>query len=148
MARGANFCDGRKAIPALGGARLTCLPADLRGWLRILARTVVLSALVAHGGCSTLPTSGPTNALARADQLDPATLPYAMVKVTTDVEGILERNDHWWCQPASCAEQSAAALGQIIPGAEVLDIPNRDHMRAVGDKVYKTGVTDFLSRRP
>jgi pimeloyl-ACP methyl ester carboxylesterase len=43
---------------------------------------------------------------------------------------------------------SAAALGQIIPRAEVLDIPNRDHMRAVGDKVYKVGVTDFLSRRP
>jgi pimeloyl-ACP methyl ester carboxylesterase len=42
---------------------------------------------------------------------------------------------------------SAAALGNIIPGSEVLDIPNRDHMRAVGDKVYKTGVIDFLSRR-
>ena len=42
---------------------------------------------------------------------------------------------------------SAAALGKIIPGAKVLDIPNRDHMRAVGDKVYKTGVLDFLSRR-
>ena len=42
---------------------------------------------------------------------------------------------------------SAQALGEIIPGAEVLDIPNRDHMRAVGDKVYKTGVIDFLSRR-
>jgi pimeloyl-ACP methyl ester carboxylesterase len=42
---------------------------------------------------------------------------------------------------------SAHALGDIIPGAEVLDIPNRDHMRAVGDKVYKTGVAEFLSRR-
>jgi pimeloyl-ACP methyl ester carboxylesterase len=42
---------------------------------------------------------------------------------------------------------SAAALGSIIPGAQVLDIPNRDHMRAVGDKVYKAGVLDFLSRR-
>jgi pimeloyl-ACP methyl ester carboxylesterase len=42
---------------------------------------------------------------------------------------------------------SAAALGNIIPGAEVLDIPNRDHMRAVGDKVYKVGVLDFLSQR-
>jgi pimeloyl-ACP methyl ester carboxylesterase len=42
---------------------------------------------------------------------------------------------------------SAQALAEIIPGAEVLDIPNRDHMRAVGDKVYKTGVIDFLSRR-
>jgi pimeloyl-ACP methyl ester carboxylesterase len=43
---------------------------------------------------------------------------------------------------------SAGALGEVIPGSEVLDIPNRDHMRAVGDKVYKEGVNDFLSRRP
>ncbi|HVV39773.1 MAG TPA: alpha/beta hydrolase [Nitrobacter sp.] len=42
---------------------------------------------------------------------------------------------------------SAAELAKIIPGSEVLDIPNRDHMRAVGDKVYKQGVLDFLSRR-
>src|SRR5207248_5754292 len=42
---------------------------------------------------------------------------------------------------------SATALGKIIPGSEVLDIPNRDHMRAVGDKVYKTAVLDFLLRR-
>jgi len=42
---------------------------------------------------------------------------------------------------------SAQELGEIIPGSEVLDIPNRDHMRAVGDKVYKAGVVDFLSRR-
>jgi pimeloyl-ACP methyl ester carboxylesterase len=41
---------------------------------------------------------------------------------------------------------SAEALGKIIPGSQVLDIPNRDHMRAVGDKVYKVGVIDFLSR--
>ncbi|MGE5159428.1 MAG: alpha/beta fold hydrolase [Gemmatimonas sp.] len=42
---------------------------------------------------------------------------------------------------------SAEQLGELIPEAEVLDIPNRDHMRAVGDKVYKAGVADFLSRR-
>ena len=42
---------------------------------------------------------------------------------------------------------SATALGKIIQGSEILDIPNRDHMRAVGDKVYKAGVLDFLSRR-
>jgi len=42
---------------------------------------------------------------------------------------------------------SASALGNIIAGSEVLDIPDRDHMRAVGDKVYKAGVADFLSRR-
>jgi pimeloyl-ACP methyl ester carboxylesterase len=42
---------------------------------------------------------------------------------------------------------SAEALGEVIAGAKVLDIPNRDHMRAVGDKVYKTGVIEFLLRR-
>ena len=42
---------------------------------------------------------------------------------------------------------SAQALGKIIPAAEVLDIPNRDHMRAVGDRVYKSGVLDFLAQR-
>jgi pimeloyl-ACP methyl ester carboxylesterase len=42
---------------------------------------------------------------------------------------------------------SAQALGQIIPGSQVLDIPDRDHMRAVGDRVYKAGVLEFLSRR-
>jgi len=42
---------------------------------------------------------------------------------------------------------SPHALGDIIPGSDVLDIPDRDHMRAVGDKVYKQGVADFLSRR-
>lgn len=43
---------------------------------------------------------------------------------------------------------SASALAGIIDGAQVLDIPNRDHMRAVGDRVYKAGVLDFLARRP
>ena len=42
---------------------------------------------------------------------------------------------------------SAQALGKIIPGSQVLEIPNRDHMRAVGDKVYKSGVLEFLSQR-
>jgi pimeloyl-ACP methyl ester carboxylesterase len=43
---------------------------------------------------------------------------------------------------------SAHKLGGLIAGSQVLDIPGRDHMRAVGDKVYKSGVADFLSRRP
>jgi hypothetical protein len=42
---------------------------------------------------------------------------------------------------------SAPSLGKIIRGSQVLDIPNRDHMRAVGDRVYKSGVLDFLSKR-
>jgi pimeloyl-ACP methyl ester carboxylesterase len=40
------------------------------------------------------------------------------------------------------------ALARIIPGAEVLEIPRRDHNRAVGDKVYKAGVLSFLAGRP
>ena len=43
---------------------------------------------------------------------------------------------------------SAHELGQIIQGSQVLDIPNRDHMRAVGDRVYKDGVLEFLTKRP
>uniref|UniRef100_Q07P83 Alpha/beta hydrolase fold n=1 Tax=Rhodopseudomonas palustris (strain BisA53) TaxID=316055 RepID=Q07P83_RHOP5 len=43
---------------------------------------------------------------------------------------------------------SAQALQAIIPGSKVLDIPRRDHMRAVGDKVYKEGVLSFLASRP
>jgi pimeloyl-ACP methyl ester carboxylesterase len=42
---------------------------------------------------------------------------------------------------------SAAGLAALIPGAEVLDIPGRDHMLATGDKVFKAGVLDFLGRR-
>ncbi len=39
-------------------------------------------------------------------------------------------------------------LAKLIPGAQALDIPGRDHMLAVGDKVYKAGVLDFLVQRP
>lgn len=43
---------------------------------------------------------------------------------------------------------SAQALAALIPGARALDIPGRDHMLAVGDKVYKAGVLEFLQQRP
>jgi pimeloyl-ACP methyl ester carboxylesterase len=42
---------------------------------------------------------------------------------------------------------SAYALAALIPGATALDIPGRDHMLAVGDKVFKAGVLDFLNQR-
>jgi pimeloyl-ACP methyl ester carboxylesterase len=41
---------------------------------------------------------------------------------------------------------SAQKLAVLIPGARVLDIPKRDHMLAVGDKVFKTGVIEFLNQ--
>jgi pimeloyl-ACP methyl ester carboxylesterase len=43
---------------------------------------------------------------------------------------------------------SGAALAALIPGAQALDIPGRDHMLAVGDKVFKSGVLEFLNGRP
>ena len=42
---------------------------------------------------------------------------------------------------------SAEALAALIPGARALDIPDRDHMLAVGDKVFKAGVLEFLNQR-
>ena len=43
---------------------------------------------------------------------------------------------------------SVAELAAVLPHARVLDIPGRDHMSAVGDKVHKQGVLDFLRERP
>ncbi|MGO9986086.1 MAG: alpha/beta fold hydrolase [Rhodomicrobium sp.] len=42
----------------------------------------------------------------------------------------------------------AQPLADAIPGAQALDIPGRDHMKAVGDRVFKDGVLEFLRRRP
>ena len=42
---------------------------------------------------------------------------------------------------------SAQELAALIPGARAFDIPDRDHMLAVGDKEFKAGVLDFLDQR-
>jgi len=42
---------------------------------------------------------------------------------------------------------SGPALAALIPGARAVDIPGRDHMLAVGDKVYKSEVLQFLNER-
>jgi pimeloyl-ACP methyl ester carboxylesterase len=41
---------------------------------------------------------------------------------------------------------SAAQLAALIPGAEALEIPDREHMKAVGDRVYKAAVMAFYAR--
>jgi pimeloyl-ACP methyl ester carboxylesterase len=43
---------------------------------------------------------------------------------------------------------SGPELVKLIPNAAALDIPGRDHNLAVGDKVHKQGVLDFLAQRP
>lgn len=42
---------------------------------------------------------------------------------------------------------SARELAALIPGAQALEIPDRDHMRSVGDRVHKDGVLAFLAKR-
>jgi pimeloyl-ACP methyl ester carboxylesterase len=43
---------------------------------------------------------------------------------------------------------SAQELAALLPRGQALEIPNRDHMLAVGDKVFKAGVIAFLNERP
>ena len=43
---------------------------------------------------------------------------------------------------------SAAELAALLPAGQALEIPGRDHMTAVGDKVFKQGVLTFLAGRP
>jgi len=42
---------------------------------------------------------------------------------------------------------SAHELAAVLPAGRALDIPGRDHMLAVGDKVFKQGVSAFLAGR-
>jgi len=42
---------------------------------------------------------------------------------------------------------SARDLAALIPGAQAFDIPDRDHMLAVGDKTFKQSVLNFLAHR-
>jgi pimeloyl-ACP methyl ester carboxylesterase len=39
-------------------------------------------------------------------------------------------------------------LAAMFPAARAVDIPGRDHNLAVGDKVYKEAVSEFLEQRP
>jgi pimeloyl-ACP methyl ester carboxylesterase len=43
---------------------------------------------------------------------------------------------------------SAVGLATLLPTGQALEIPGRDHMTAVGDKVFKQGVLTFLAGRP
>jgi pimeloyl-ACP methyl ester carboxylesterase len=43
---------------------------------------------------------------------------------------------------------SGEQLAALIPRAQSLPIPDREHMLAVGDKVFKAGVLEFLVARP
>jgi pimeloyl-ACP methyl ester carboxylesterase len=42
---------------------------------------------------------------------------------------------------------SGRELASLISGAQLLDIEGRDHMKAVGDRLFKQGMLDFLTSR-
>src|SRR5262249_10604011 len=43
---------------------------------------------------------------------------------------------------------SGAALSALMPNGQYLEIPGRDHVLAVGDRVFRQGVLAFLQKRP
>lgn len=43
---------------------------------------------------------------------------------------------------------SAEGLAALMPAGKAVTIPNRDHMKTVGDRLYKSAVLEFLRQRP
>ena len=58
--------------------------------VQAVARIAVLSALGVHCACSIFPTSGPASSDVRSEKSDAEGLPYALVRVTPQVEKVLE----------------------------------------------------------
>ncbi len=59
--------------------------------MQVLARVAVLLTLTGTCACSIFPTSGPASSHIRNGTQDPASLPYALVHITPEVEKVLER---------------------------------------------------------
>lgn len=43
---------------------------------------------------------------------------------------------------------SGTELARLMPNARALDLPGRDHSTAVGDRLHRKGVLEFLAQRP
>jgi pimeloyl-ACP methyl ester carboxylesterase len=150
------------------------LGGRMTAWLALNAPHRLRSAILGGIGIAMIEGGGPGENVARAleapsldDVTDPAgrTFRAFAEQTRSDVKalaaclrgsrGVMSREDAARIEvplliavgTADEVAGSAHALGEIIRESEVLDIPNRDHMRAVGDKVYKSGVAEFLSRR-
>ncbi|MRG55567.1 alpha/beta fold hydrolase [Phyllobacterium sp. SYP-B3895] len=75
--------------------------------------------------------------------------------VITSKEEISEANMARITQPTLVAVGTKDDIGgdphrlaALMPRGEAIDIPNRDHMLAVGDKVFKQAAIEFLKRNP
>ena len=64
----------------------------MRRRFRIVAFLALLGAGAASGGCAWMPVTGPAGEAVLSGQEDPGSLPYAVVKVTPEVEGVLAAN--------------------------------------------------------
>ena len=62
------------------------------GRFRVLAFWALMGTSAIVGGCAWMPTTGPSGEAVRAGQQDPNGLPYALVKVTPEVEAVLAAN--------------------------------------------------------
>jgi polysaccharide biosynthesis/export protein len=59
--------------------------------VQVVARVAVLLTLTGSCACSIFPTTGPASSDVRKGTQDPESLPYALVRITPDVEKVLER---------------------------------------------------------
>lgn len=65
------------------------------------------------------------------------------LKVTREMLGKIERPVLIAVGTTDEIAGSAEELAALIPAAKILAIPHRDHMKSVGDPVYKRGVIEF-----
>jgi polysaccharide export outer membrane protein len=70
-------------------ARIRAITVRIRGILLVLS---LLGLIVALGGCGLMPVNGPATMDILSGQRDPTSLPYAIVKVTPKVIGVLAKN--------------------------------------------------------
>ena len=78
-------------------------------------------------------------------------LAYAAADISVTGSIPQEQNPMYGGKPPYDKETAVYVIGNkmvYLPDGTQLDIPNRDHNPAVGDKVFKQGALDFLKARP
>lgn len=150
------------------GARITAQLAAVHGWR---VRSAVLGGLGMRLVEGTLFATGIVEAM-EAPSIDDVTDPFLrtfrafadQLKADRKALAACVRGSHQPMAREQCAQIKApvliaagtkdplandpAKLATLFPDGRVLEIPGRDHNLAVGDKVHKQGVLDFLAARP
>ncbi len=150
------------------GARITAQLALAHGWR---VRSATLGGLGVRLGDGTLFATGITEAM-DAPSIDDVTDPFLrtfrafadQLKADRRALSACVRGSHQPMTREQCRQMTmpvlipagtkdplvtgADELASLFPKARVLEIPGRDHNTAVGDRVHKQGVIDFLTERP